>query len=407
MPLKNMSERFGLIAKSFHWVMAVFILGLLTVGYVMAGLAVSPDKIKLVYLHKSFGILVLMLAVGRLAWRYVSPRPARDPRIKPWEDRLATIVHGLLYVVLFAMPLSGWIMSSAGDYPASFFGLFTLPEIVPKNAALMMTAGNIHSALAVIILVLLALHFAGAAKHHVIDGDDTLRRMTFQNLGRVGGVVLLGVLGVLYLVPVSVFVFGDDEEESGTVSNPAIESTAQPAEINDTAWTVLPESSIKFQALQYGQPFEGEFKNFEARIVFDPANLPASKAEIAIPISGISTGDANRDGQARSVDWFDEAQFPRAVFSTTAIEPAGVPGHYLARGRLGLRGVEKDIDLPFTLAITDENGVRTAVMDAELSLNRFDFGVGQNQWAKADIIAGPVNIVIHVKAALHPPESGK
>jgi cytochrome b561/polyisoprenoid-binding protein YceI len=397
MIFKNTPERFGIVAKSFHWIMALLIFGLLTVGYVMAGMVISPQKLDLIYLHKSFGTLVLMLAVARLGWRFFSPRPARDPRVKPWEDKLATIVHGLLYVAVFAMPLSGWVMSSAGDYPASFFGLFALPPIVPKNEALMMAAKEVHEFLAIAILILLALHFAGAAKHHVIDGDDTLRRMTFQNLTRAGGLVLLGILGLIYLAPVAVMVLGPEDEErvAQTVSGNVPVTQTQSG---DTDWCVLPESAIEFEATQYGQTFKGAFKNFTAAIRFNPDDLTASQVLVAIPVSGITTGDSNRDTQARSADWFNEAQFPQAVFQTSLIEKTEGTDQYKANGSLTLRGISKEIDLPFTLTITEQNGTRLANMTAEIEIKRLDFGIGQGQWAKTDVIGDTIRIFIRLQA---------
>src|SRR5262245_39756204 len=120
MPLFNTREKFGLIAKSFHWIMAVLILMLLTMGYKMVTLPPGPDKVWVVMLHKSLGVTVLFLAFGRLAWRLANGRPDPEPTLKKWEVDLSKIVHFLLYAAFFAMPLTGWIMSSAGEYPVSF-----------------------------------------------------------------------------------------------------------------------------------------------------------------------------------------------------------------------------------------------------------------------------------------------
>src|SRR5262245_38190678 len=110
----------------------------------MTGLEFSPAKLNIYMLHKSFGILVLVLMIGRLSWRFISPRPDPLPTYKKWEDTLAKTVHFALYICLFIMPLDGWVMSSAGGFPATFFGLFSLPAVTAKNEQLFELTRNIH-----------------------------------------------------------------------------------------------------------------------------------------------------------------------------------------------------------------------------------------------------------------------
>lgn len=130
---RNTRDRFGFIHKSFHWVMAVIILLMLSVGFYMAALPFSSFKLQIYALHKSFGVLVLILLTGRILWRLFDRRPARVPTIKWWEDALAKLVHFALYFAIFTMCMTGSYMSAAGEFPVPFFGLFEVPLMIGKD----------------------------------------------------------------------------------------------------------------------------------------------------------------------------------------------------------------------------------------------------------------------------------
>lgn len=170
-------SRWGSIAKFFHWTIALFVIGLLIGGLVMVDMKVSPDKFKFYALHKSFGVTVLVLMLLRFAWRGVDPRPADVAGMPPAVAFLAHSVHRLLYLALLAMPISGWVYNSASNFPLQWFGLIQLPALVAPDKEIKHWAHETHEFLAWTIIVLLALHVAGALKHHFIDRDETLRRM--------------------------------------------------------------------------------------------------------------------------------------------------------------------------------------------------------------------------------------
>jgi polyisoprenoid-binding protein YceI len=154
---------------------------------------------------------------------------------------------------------------------------------------------------------------------------------------------------------------------------------------------------LAFTATQYGQAFEGTF-TFDGRIVFDPDHLDRSLADISIDISSIKTGSDDRDGQAKSAEWFDVEKFPKARFVTETFESTGA-NQYAVTGKLTIRDVTLPVSFPFTLTIEkQEQGPRTAEMRAELTLNRLDFGVGQGQWKGTETIADAVKISLLVHA---------
>lgn len=178
MLLKNTRDRYGAVAKSFHWVIALLIIGMLCVGLYMTNVKLSlPDKMQIFGLHKSTGIVILLLASLRLLWRLINAHPIPLPGHRQWEKALAKAVHFLLYAAMFLMPLTGWIGSSAKGSSVSVFHLFTLPDLVGRDKGLADLMWGTHEIAAYSLIALIGLHFAGAMKHAVIDRDGTLRRM--------------------------------------------------------------------------------------------------------------------------------------------------------------------------------------------------------------------------------------
>ncbi len=179
--LKNTSSSYGVGAKLFHWAVALIIITLLGVGLWMSGLDVktTPYKFYVYGLHKSFGIVVLLLMIGRLCWRIYNTKVSPHANHKKWERSLAKIVHTLLYVLAFTMPLSGWAMSSAGGHPVNFFGL-PLPALMDKNEQWGGIFRDVHEYVGYSLIGIIVLHAVGALKHHFMDRDDTLKRMFFN-----------------------------------------------------------------------------------------------------------------------------------------------------------------------------------------------------------------------------------
>jgi polyisoprenoid-binding protein YceI len=176
----------------------------------------------------------------------------------------------------------------------------------------------------------------------------------------------------------------------------AIALTAAPvvAAAPAPAWSVdKAASKIGFSSSFGGTGFSGGFRAWDAQIRFDPSNLPGSSAVVTIDTGSVATGDPDRDKTLLDVPWFATAKYPKAVFKTQSFKALG-GGRYQAIGTLTLRGVAKPLTLPFTLAITGPN----ARMTAQMGLNRLAFGVGQNEWAKTDVIPSTVNLTISLTA---------
>ena len=172
-----MTAQYHPIARGLHWLMAVMIMGLLALGFYMSDLDFSPEKLQLYSYHKWAGVTVFVLVWLRLAWRWVSPPPAMPADLHPHAQRAAHAAHWALYALMLALPLSGWLMSSAKGVPTVWFGVLPLPDLVAKDKALGHTLEEIHELLSVGILGLMTLHATAALWHHFVKRDDTLRRM--------------------------------------------------------------------------------------------------------------------------------------------------------------------------------------------------------------------------------------
>jgi len=176
----NTEQRYGAIAIALHWSMAVLVLALSGLGLYMVSL---PDagfdtaKITLILVHKALGMLALALVLPRLAWRLMTVLPRFAPELPDWEQVSARFVHLMFYALLLALPLSGWLMSSAGGYPATFFGLFDVPHLIGPNEWLFYTLIDLHRWFAYLLLGFLVLHVAATLRHHLRLRDDALRRM--------------------------------------------------------------------------------------------------------------------------------------------------------------------------------------------------------------------------------------
>jgi cytochrome b561 len=177
MSWKNTTERWGPVSQLLHWLIVLMILGMGTVGLVMTEMRNSPDKIQLYLLHKSFGLTVLALIALRLLWRLYAGAPQPVAGTPHWQERIASLTHGGLYALVFAMPISGWLLNSAAGFPLRWFGLFNLPSIAAKNESLHELAEEAHEWLFWILIAVAVMHAAAAIYHHVFQRDATLARM--------------------------------------------------------------------------------------------------------------------------------------------------------------------------------------------------------------------------------------
>lgn len=168
--------RYTRTAIGLHWLIALGMLAAFCVGLYMADLPVSPQKLKIFSWHKWAGVTIFLLVLARIAWR-AGHAPPPDLPMPRWQALAAHGVHHLLYLLMVAIPLSGWLMSSAKGFQTVYFGVLPIPDLLSKDVALGKQLEEVHETLNWLMIVLVAGHAAAALKHHLIDRDDTLRRM--------------------------------------------------------------------------------------------------------------------------------------------------------------------------------------------------------------------------------------
>jgi cytochrome b561 len=165
-------------AKGLHWLMAVLLSGLLALGFYMHDLPLSPEKLKLYSWHKWAGVTAFLLVALRLAWRVTHRPPAFPDSMARLMRAAAHAGHLALYLLMIAIPLSGWLMSSAKGVQTVYFGVLPLPDLVGRNKELGEILAGVHKVLNLLFIALIGGHIAAALKHHIRDKDGTLKRMS-------------------------------------------------------------------------------------------------------------------------------------------------------------------------------------------------------------------------------------
>lgn len=171
----NRTDRYTRVAIAFHWTIAALVVLNLSLGL---GRGLLPRGWPVMPVHKAVGITVLVLTLGRIAWRLAHPAPPLPGSVQPWERAAATLSHIALYSLMLALPLSGWAMVSGGKRrPLEWFGLFDIPYL-PVSDAVAAAGNTAHGVFGWAMIALVALHVAAALRHHFLLRDNVLARMT-------------------------------------------------------------------------------------------------------------------------------------------------------------------------------------------------------------------------------------
>jgi len=177
MSYRNTATTYGSVAKVFHWTIFILVLAMIVVGF---GYEAVPKEIgyPLIGLHKSTGLVILGIMALRILWTLSNPKPGLPAGTPHWEIVVEKLVHWSLYGLLLALPISGWVMSTAADKAPSLYGLVTLPlPGVPIDKPLSKLANHWHGYMGWAISILIILHVLAALKHHFMDKDNILKRM--------------------------------------------------------------------------------------------------------------------------------------------------------------------------------------------------------------------------------------
>lgn len=435
------AQRYTAVAIVLHWAIAIAILLMIPLGWWMGDALEEPETqaqaIAAFQLHKSVGLTVLALSLVRLGWRIVNPAPPLPEGMKAWERTAATATHWAFYVVMLALPFTGWLYVSTGwsvhddrplEVPTVYFGLFQVPHLfglsdLADNARASL-AGVLefgHSKLAWGAIALTVLHVAAALKHQLVDRDGVLGRMV-PGLSRAEGAgagraiaLSAGFAAIAVAAAAAVWAFSAPptstpaatvvEQEIAAPDMPAAPDAAEPTD--DTphataptpaggsdAWTVnRSASSIAFAGSWSGAPFEGRFSRWRADIRFDADNLDQSSALVTIDTASASVAVPYLSDQLPLAEGLDVANHPTATFRTSSIRARG-EGAYEARGTLNLKGRAIDARLPFTLRFDGDR----AAMDGSLTIEREDANLGMSSDPSGEYLSREITVRVHVEA---------
>lgn len=175
--LKNTASHYGLVSQFFHWFIALLIAVQFTWAWRIEQLGLGRARYELVNQHKSIGLTIFMLVVLRLLWRFYTPPPALPESISYWQQQSSRWVHAGIYLLLLALPLVGWSMSSAAGFVVSWFDLFDLPALLSQDDGLKTILMAIHAVLAWSLALLVIGHILAAFHHHIVKKDTVLKRM--------------------------------------------------------------------------------------------------------------------------------------------------------------------------------------------------------------------------------------
>jgi len=366
-----------------HWLVA----GMLVVQFVLAKLADLAEEadsavreLALLANHKSVGITILILVIVRLVWRLRKPPPALPATMPKWQVTASHVSHWSLYVLLLAMPVSGWLMSSASAYSVSWFNLFQLPDFVAPDPELKDVFEAAHEVIGKLLIVVAGIHVLAAIKHFAIDKDGVLARM-ISSVSLVAFVVVV-VLGTGWLgsvgrssSPASTAVPSATQADRGDTVDAAITASDLPV------WQVDHAASyIRFVGDQAGAEFEGVWESWNAAIQFSAHKLGASAFDVTVDTTSAETQDDDRDSTLADPEWFDTINFPEAFFRTRSFSLAE-DGTYIADGDLTIKNVSTPVQLLF--AVSENSDSRVLIGTAQL--DRLALGVGTGEWEDTNI----------------------
>lgn len=173
-----MIRRYTLTAIFLHWAIAALIIAGFALGVTMVDIpGLTPTKLKYFSWHKWLGVTVLALAAIRLLWRLFNPAPLHPETLPAWQRRASAATHFLLYLLIFAVPVSGYLYSLAAGVPVVYLGLIPLPVLIEANQEWKAILKEVHYWLNVALLGSVCLHVAAALKHYFIDRDEVMQRM--------------------------------------------------------------------------------------------------------------------------------------------------------------------------------------------------------------------------------------
>lgn len=368
-----------------HWLIAA----LIVLQFVLAKLAENAgtplEELVLLANHKSVGISIFLLAALRLAWRMWQGVPRALP-MPEWQFIASQISHWSMYALIFLLPITGWLTSSASAHSVSWFNLVALPDLVAPDPALEEKFEDIHELHATLLFAIVLVHIAGAVLHS-LRKDRALARIT--SAGPILVFVAIAALGSATLTRV--------RTDAGTVvaAGTPLSTTAATSGTTDLeAWSIdYAASQIRFTAMQAGAGVNGEWREWRADLHFDEARVAEGLFDVRVVVASVETHDDDRDELLQQAEWFDGEKYPEVRFFASRFTPKD-DGSYAALGALTVKGRTFPVNLEFR--VSRDGG--TYVLDGAAELDRLALDLGAGEWSDTRWIGRFVTVNVHVEA---------
>jgi len=374
MPRKPIT-RYNNIAISLHWLMAFLIIGMLIVGKYLSHLDhADPLRFVLTQWHKTFGVLILLLAVFRLLWRLTHRAPAHPANAPGWERIAATVSHVALYALLFIAPITGWMMVSVSPLNIDTFLFNVIPwphipwlqDLVNKESA-EARFHQLHVIATGALIALLLLHVGAAVKHHIIDKDTVLTRIspakaagTTQTMLRLYAVLALGIAAA---------VFG--YRQVNTVGTNLIAGN----------------SAVRAIAIVSGESTDINFTESTVSAAINTNAPEQSTLQATVNTASVTSANLQVSGPLPDADWFDSSTYPTALFKSSSIKAIG-DSLYEVVGVLNIKGIEKSHT--FELKVVETDGIKMA--SGEFLVDRVAYQLGLASQPNDDYVNNEVTI---------------
>ena len=396
------SERYSSVAIALHWIIALMLGLMIALGKNMHSADGRPIE-WMFQLHKSVGITILVLMIARLIWRWNNKPPALPAGMKPIEKTASHGVHIGLYVLMFALPITGWIMVSASPFAIAtvLYGTIAWPHL-PGLAELALETrqsiypkiANVHELLSWALIALFALHLIGAIKHELSDDEGVLKRMIPGLFGKTtpprapsrGALTAFGSAALFFGLIAG-----------GPAIAQAIGGEASPAAATSTAssnWLIDHEASeIRFTGIHDGNEFTGVFETWSANINWSDDTLDTNTAVVTVETGSALTGKPLYDNTIDAAEWFDTSAFPNAAI--TLSDFTATDTGYTSSAEITLK--DKTLPVPFDFQLTYEGDIATMIGQATLS--RDAFNLGQESDSGGDWVSLDITVDVTVKAS--------
>lgn len=385
--LGNSEATYGAVTKAFHWLTVLLMITIIPLALIAHELPFGTSeelarKAWYYSFHKTLGVTLFCVALLRIAWAAVQPKPFPVRFDNKLEHMLAETVHWVLYAGLVIVPLTGWIHHAASEgFAPIWWPLGQSLPLVPKSEGVSQFFAMLHYLTKNLLVGAVVLHVVGALKHHFWDRDVTLRRMlpgrTDPGLLPPPHKTRLPVIGAgaAYLAAlVAGATLFATTERTETVSAVALEHAS-------SGWQVE-EGTLEITTKQLGSDLKGSFADWTAAIEFSETPDSDGKhgsVEVTVAIGSLTLGSVTND--ALNADFLSAETHPTASFTADLIAAGEA---YEAVGVLTLKGAEVPLTLPFELAI-DGDG---AQMSGQITLDRTAFGIGQSYPDEATVAFG-------------------